>query len=123
MKLVTSSNGIVIAIYEDYQNIEELYPDDTLILIDQEPLGIGDDASSLIDDDTQWNRVRNYRNGLLKNSDIYVSADIWEAMSIKDKDAWAVYRQELRDITTQKDPKKVKYPKEPKNIPPGLAKK
>lgn len=122
MKVITSSNGIVIAIHDEGQNVEDLYPEDNLILITQDALSVGDDASSLIDDDVKWNRVRNYRNGLLKESDIYVSADIWEAMAIKDKDTWAVYRQALRDITDQKDPKNVKYPKKPK-LPPGLAKK
>jgi hypothetical protein len=29
---------------------------------------------------------------------------------------WAIYRQELRDITTQADPFKITWPKEGKNV-------
>ena len=47
-------------------------------------------------DDQQGTSVRNSRNQLLKDSDWTQVLDV-----PVDKDAWAIYRQELRDITSQ----------------------
>ena len=47
-------------------------------------------------DDQQGTSVRNTRNQLLKDSDWTQVLDV-----PVDKDAWAIYRQELRDITSQ----------------------
>ena len=49
--------------------------------------------------DSQWALIRNQRNQLLAQSDWTQLAD-----TPVDKDKWALYRQELRDITTQADP-------------------
>jgi hypothetical protein len=56
---------------------------------------------------TQWSAVRNQRNQMLKDSD-------WTQLSDSpvDKTAWAVYRQALRDITTQPDPFNIAWPKQ-----------
>jgi len=57
--------------------------------------------------DTQWAAIRSARNELLKDSD-------WTQLSDSpvDKTAWATYRQELRDITTQPDPFNISWPKQ-----------
>ena len=58
--------------------------------------------------DNQWQVVRAQRNQLLKDSDWTQLAD-----APVDKAAWAAYRQELRDITTQTDPQNIVWPKQP----------
>ena len=55
--------------------------------------------------DSQWQVIRNQRNQLLKDSDWTQLAD-----TPVDKDKWALYRQELRDITTQADPFNIEWP-------------
>jgi hypothetical protein len=56
----------------------------------------------------QWYAVRQERNALLAASD-------WTQLSDARVDAlpWAVYRQALRDITTQEDPFNIAWPQEP----------
>jgi hypothetical protein len=53
----------------------------------------------------EWTAIRQQRNRLLSESDWTQLAD-----SPADKDKWAVYRQELRDITTQEDPFSIVWP-------------
>lgn len=59
-----------------------------------------------------WERFKQTRNGLLKDSDWTQVGD-----APVDSKAWAKYRQELRDLPTKvKDPSpdKIKWPKPPK---------
>jgi hypothetical protein len=61
--------------------------------------------------ETEWffNRIRNWRNAELANSDWTQLAD-----STANKTAWATYRQELRDLpASNKDPKKIVFPTKP----------
>lgn len=53
----------------------------------------------------EWTAIRQQRNRLLAESDWTQLAD-----SPADKDKWAVYRQELRDITIQEDPFSITWP-------------
>jgi hypothetical protein len=53
----------------------------------------------------EWTVIRQQRNRLLTESDWTQLAD-----SPADKDKWAVYRQELRDITIQEDPFSIIWP-------------
>jgi len=53
----------------------------------------------------EWTAIRQQRNRFLSESDWTQLAD-----SPADKDKWAVYRQELRDITTQEDPFSIVWP-------------
>jgi hypothetical protein len=53
----------------------------------------------------EWTAIRQQRNRLLAESDWTQLTD-----SPADKDTWAVYRQELRDITTQEDPFSIVWP-------------
>ena len=57
--------------------------------------------------DTQWVVVRSQRNQILKDCDWTQLAD-----APVDKTAWATYRQELRDITTQPDPFNITWPEQ-----------
>lgn len=56
----------------------------------------------------EWDGIRQERNRLLAECD-------WTQISdaTADKDAWAVYRQALRDITTQTDPINIVWPEKP----------
>jgi hypothetical protein len=60
------------------------------------------------DYDAQWAVIRAERNAKLAASD-------WTQLSDAPVDnlAWAVYRQELRDITTQSDPFAIEWPSQP----------
>lgn len=62
-----------------------------------------------LDDEVRWERIRIYRDFLLKDSDWRMVEDAcW------DKTLWAQYRQELRDLPqTQKDPSKIIFPSAP----------
>lgn len=55
--------------------------------------------------ETQWREVRRERNKLLLASDYTQLADV-----TIDKEAWATYRQALRDVTTQQDPFNIIWP-------------
>jgi hypothetical protein len=55
-----------------------------------------------------WGEVRAKRDAILRDSDFTQLDD-----SPKDKQAWKVYRQALRDITDQLDPGGVTWPTEP----------
>jgi len=63
------------------------------------------------DVDVQWRAVRAERNKLLARCD-------WTQLPDAPVDAatWAVYRQALRDITTQADPFNIAWPTAPKGI-------
>lgn len=58
--------------------------------------------------DLQWAAVRNERNRKLADCDWTQLPD-----APVDAAAWATYRQELRDITTQTDPFNITWPTEP----------
>lgn len=62
------------------------------------------------DYDAAWASVRAERNRLLQESDWTQLPDV----PIDTKDAWAVYRQQLRDVTDQPDPFNIIWP-----IPPN----
>ena len=55
--------------------------------------------------DTQWAVVRNQRNQMLKDCD-------WTQLSDSpvERIIWAMYRQELRDVTKQSDPFNITWP-------------
>ena len=59
--------------------------------------------------ETQWLVVKGQRNSLLASSDWTQMPDV----EINTKAAWATYRQELRDITTQTDPFNIIWPSKP----------
>lgn len=60
--------------------------------------------------ETEWQEVRKKRNILLQESDWTQMPDV----AMPTKSAWATYRQQLRDITTQADPFNIVWP-----TPPG----
>ena len=59
--------------------------------------------------------VRNKRNDLLTESDIYVMSDRWDTYTDSKKNEWRVYRQALRDLpqTYANNIHDVVYPIEP----------
>ena len=77
-------------------------------LVAVEPL-TADELKARID--TQWAVIRSQRNQMLKDTDWTQVAD-----APVDNLTWAIYRQELRDITTQADPFNITWPKEGKNV-------
>lgn len=46
----------------------------------------------------QWSSLRTERNARLAQSDIYVTMDRWFAYTEAQQQAWAQYRQALRDL-------------------------
>ena len=62
-----------------------------------------------IPNEWRWERIRIWRDKLLKDSDLRMIEDApW------DKSAWANYRQALRDLpSTQSDPSKIVFPTPP----------
>jgi hypothetical protein len=63
-----------------------------------------------ISDEYRWERIRYWRDKLLRDSDVKMISD-----SPWDKIAWAEYRQQLRDLPSSNlDPSKIVFPNEPK---------
>lgn len=58
---------------------------------------------------TQWPIVREQRNELLASSDWTQLPDV----PLPTKEAWAAYRQALRDVTDQPDPFEIVWPTAP----------
>jgi hypothetical protein len=57
----------------------------------------------------QWNKVREQRNQLLKDSDWTQISDY--DLGLENKEQWATYRQELRDLPeVQSNPFDISYP-------------
>jgi uncharacterized protein YjiS (DUF1127 family) len=54
----------------------------------------------------KWEAVRRSRSGLLAATDWTQLPDV----AIETKEAWAVYRQALRDVTKQPDPEHIVWP-------------
>jgi len=101
----------VISVWKPYDyNTEKLVSttphlyDGMCCLVNVEPL-TAEELQSRID--TQWSAIRSARNEMLKDTD-------WTQLSDSpvDKTAWSVYRQALRDITTQPDPFNIAWPKQ-----------
>ena len=62
----------------------------------------------------EWTKVRERRDNLLIESDTYVLPDRWMAMTVEQQQAWATYRQALRDIPQEfTDPAQVVWPEKP----------
>lgn len=62
----------------------------------------------------QWNKVREQRNQLLKESDWTQIGDY--NLGLTNKEEWASYRQELRDLpVTQSNPFNISYPDIPES--------
>jgi len=59
--------------------------------------------------ETQWPVVRSQRNALLSASDWTQLPDV----PLATKEAWATYRQALRDVTLQADPFAIVWPVSP----------
>lgn len=59
--------------------------------------------------ETEWAVVRQKRNQLLQASDWTQLPDV----PIQTKEAWAIYRQALRDVTLQPDPFNITWPQPP----------
>jgi uncharacterized protein YjiS (DUF1127 family) len=57
----------------------------------------------------QWNQVRRQRNELLQSSDWTQLPDV----PLSTKETWAIYRQALRDVTSQPDPFNITWPQPP----------
>lgn len=59
--------------------------------------------------ETQWRIIKAQRNKLLSDSDWTQLPDV----PLTTKAAWATYRQQLRDVTTQTDPFNITWPQAP----------
>lgn len=66
------------------------------------------------DIDAEWADVRDQRDQLLAESDVYVLPDRWAVLTSDQQQAWANYRQALRDIPQNfSDPADVVWPTKP----------
>lgn len=63
--------------------------------------GSGEPLPPPPDTEGESSNVRAERNGKLLKSDVMVLPDRWSAMTQQQQQAWATYRQALRDIPTQ----------------------
>lgn len=119
----------VITVTIDYEDEETTAPEEaTYVLVegDEAPaarwlrgLIEGNDlvvtpASPAYMNERYWQDVRYRRNSLLSESDIAVLPDRWAVMSPEEQQAWAAYRQALRDIPqTHTEPLEIEWPVAP----------
>jgi len=59
----------------------------------------------------KWQEIRNTRNDLLTNSDIYIIRSIEDGTEISQE--WKDYRQALRNVTLQENPFTIVWPIKP----------
>ena len=59
----------------------------------------------------KWQEIRNLRNNLLTNSDIYIIRSTEDGTEITQE--WKDYRQALRNVTTQESPFLIVWPTQP----------
>ena len=67
------------------------------------------DNRTLVSSGARWELVKTQRIKLLAESDWTQMPDV----ALSNKEAWAVYRQALRDITNQTDPFNITWPTAP----------
>ena len=65
------------------------------------------------DINSKWNQIRVIRNQYLSDCDWTQLPD--SPLSEQKKSEWSIYRQELRDITSQPDPFNIVWPTKPEN--------
>ena len=82
--------------------------DAVVILLPAEQAAVKAAISDYYRQNQDWSAIRQERNRLLAESD-------WTRLddATADKDAWAIYRQALRDITLQPNPLEVQWPVPP----------
>lgn len=106
-------NGLVPVTYwkpydhasEKLASVEPYIEDGGVFAVEVQPLSQEEIAAR---DESQWAKVRADRNKRLADCDWTQLPD-----APVDAAAWAAYRQELRDITTQTDPFNITWPQEP----------
>tara|TARA_B110000196_G_C20532118_1_gene380469 strand:- start:60 stop:464 length:405 start_codon:yes stop_codon:yes gene_type:complete len=72
-------------------------------------LGMSEEEAQQAVIEGKWNQARGHRDRILKQIDWTQGADVPE--NIKSK--YSVFRQALRDITSQSDPENITWPDEP----------
>jgi hypothetical protein len=118
--LVSDQATVANIIKADADFIESIRSDwaDIIDLASYQSVHIGDqwDGQKFTppapDVDAAWDGVRKERDALLRDSDWTQLPDV--PLTAEQRDAWAIYRQSLRDITTQTEsPWEVKWPAPP----------
>jgi hypothetical protein len=110
------SNAVLVSDFQNFMKVD--YP----LEMDQETLGVtkdGDEYVFIVDPlkvqaklDAAWTQLRAERNRRLSATDWTQLADAH--LSQEKKDAWASYRQELRDLPDELvDPLVVEWPLDP----------
>ena len=106
----------------NFSYIEGSFDDSMYYIENNEPVAISSapnqycvynyDTKEWVDprtNETQWVIVRNQRDTLLAASDWTQLLDVY----LPNKSIWAVYRQNLRDVTNQSDPFNIIWPTQP----------
>ena len=109
---MAENNLVPVTYFKPYESAtHKLVPSDpyledgSVYAVTVEPLT---DEEIAARDDAQWAKVRSERNAKLAACD-------WTQLGDAPVDAapWVVYRQDLRDITTQENPFNITWPQEP----------
>lgn len=109
-----AENGVVDIVYtrsfdEDTQHLEttDAYLENGVVYVVR--VVTNSDEYNADRNSNQWISVRDERNAYLQECDWTQLPDV----SSVDKTAWATYRQQLRDVTTQADPFNITWPTKP----------
>lgn len=94
---------------EDYQRSDVVEVEDPGFLLRTDYCYIDGVWQQIPETIDPWINIRNRRDRLLQESDWTQLPDV----NIPEKEAWAIYRQALRDITDQPDPNNIVWPSHP----------
>jgi len=93
---------------EKLASVPPYIEDGQVFTVAVEPLTTEEIASNT---ESQWAKIRSQRDTLLTACDWTQLPDV--PLLEEDKQKWAAYRQELRDVTNQQDPFSIVWPVEP----------
>ena len=114
-EFLEANSCMTVTVWKQYDQLTEklvsvapYIEDNTVYTIDVEPLTPEEIASNT---ESQWSKIRSQRDTLLAACDWTQLPDV--PLDTEQKQAWVVYRQALRDVTSQADPYNIEWPVAP----------
>lgn len=114
-EFLEANSCMTVTVWKQYDQLTEklvsvapYIKDNTVYTIDVEPLTPEEIASNT---ESQWSKIRSQRDTLLAACDWTQLPDV--PLDTEQKQAWVVYRQALRDVTSQADPYNIEWPVAP----------
>ena len=118
-EFLEANSCMTVTVWKAYNQLTEklaavapYIEENTVYTIAVEPLTASEIEANT---ESQWAKIRSQRDTLLQACDWTQLPDV--PLDSKTKEAWVLYRQALRDVTSQADPYNIEWP-----IAPGAEK-